>query len=149
MQLDPGTCRARFAAARSAHLATAGADLVPHVVPVTFALVDNDVVIAVDQKPKTTANLRRLRNLAENPRAALLVDRYDDDWAYLWWVRADGTATVQHDGPGRDAAIDALAVRYPQYLADRPRGPVIRVRVERWSGWALTGPGKGPLPAVS
>lgn len=149
MQLDAGTCRTRFATARSAHLATTGADLAPHVVPVTFALMGDEVVIAVDHKPKTTVNLQRLRNLAQNPRAALLVDRYDDDWANLWWVRADGIATVEHDGPGHAEAIDALAARYPQYLADRPHGPVIRVRVERWSGWAFTDPEEGPAGDVS
>ncbi|WP_460889812.1 TIGR03668 family PPOX class F420-dependent oxidoreductase [Promicromonospora xylanilytica] len=160
MRLDDDTCRSRFAAARHAYLATVDADGVPHLVPVTFALVttasgsasgaaDDEVVVAVDHKPKTTRDLKRLRNLADNPRVALLVDRYDDAWAHLWWVRADGVATVEHDtadvgdsaGVGdtanpRAAALDALAARYPQYRERRPDGPLIRVRVARWSGWA-------------
>lgn len=156
MRLDPSTCRSRFAAARHAYLATADADGVPHLVPVTFALVDaaastsdgtaaeadaaasasDEIVVAVDHKPKTTRDLRRLRNLTENPRVTFLVDRYDDDWAHLWWVRADGVATVEHEGEPRAAALDALAARYPQYRERRPDGPLIRVRVTRWSGWA-------------
>ena len=64
------------------------------------------------------------------------MDRYDDDWARLWWVRADGIATVEHEGEPRAAALDALAARYPQYREHRPDGPLIRVRVTRWSGWA-------------
>ncbi|MFD6447410.1 TIGR03668 family PPOX class F420-dependent oxidoreductase [Promicromonospora sp. NPDC060204] len=147
MRLDADVCRSRFAAARHAYLATADADGVPQLVPVTFALVsttegpvpaaaDDEIVVAVDHKPKTTRDLKRLRNITENPHVAVLADRYDDDWAHLWWVRADGVAAVEHDGAPRETALDALAARYPQYRERRPDGPVIRVRVTRWSGWA-------------
>lgn len=141
VRLDPATCRSRFAAARHAYLATADAGGTPHVVPVTFTLrqpgpASDEIVVVVDHKPKSTRDLRRLRNLAENPRVTFLVDRYDDDWAHLWWVRADGVATVEHEGEPRAAALDALAARYPQYRERRPDGPLIRARVTRWSGWA-------------
>lgn len=152
VRLDASACRSRFAAARHAHLATADTDGVPHLVPVTFALVGvaagttpeadatapvpDQIVVAIDHKPKTTHELKRLRNLAENPRVAFLVDRYDDDWTHLWWVRADGVATVEHEGGPRAAALDALAARYPQYRERRPDGPLIRARVTGWSGWA-------------
>lgn len=147
MRLDVDVCRSRFAAARHAYLATADGDGVPQLVPVTFALLSavdgtagdapaDEIVVAVDQKPKTTRDLKRLRNIADNPHVAVLTDRYDDDWSRLWWVRADGVAAVEHDGEPREAALDALAARYPQYRDRRPDGPVIRVRVGRWSGWA-------------
>jgi len=148
VRLDADTCRSRFADARHAYLATADDGGVPHLVPVTFALVvattspgpeapsADEIVLAVDHKPKASQDLRRLRNVAENPRVAFLVDRYDDDWAHLWWVRADGVATVEHEGEPRAAALDALAARYPQYRERRPAGPLIRARVTRWSGWA-------------
>lgn len=143
MRLDADVCRSRFAAARHAYLATADGDGVPQLVPVTFALLSavgstpaDEIVVAVDHKPKTTLDLKRLRNIAENPRVTLLADRYDDDWTRLWWVRADGVAVVEHDGEPRAAALDALAERYPQYRQHRPDGPVIRARVTRWSGWA-------------
>ncbi|MDR7381597.1 TIGR03668 family PPOX class F420-dependent oxidoreductase [Promicromonospora iranensis] len=156
MRLHADDCRSRFAAARHAYLATADADGVPHLVPVTFALLSaarppahgptadagagaptaDEIVVAVDHKPKATSDLKRLRNLTENPRVTFLVDRYDDDWAQLWWVRADGPAAVEHEGRARAAALDALAARYPQYRDHRPDGPLIRVRVTRWSGWA-------------
>ena len=89
-----------------------------------------------DEQERLMSEPERLRNLAGNPRVAFLVDRYDDDWTHLWWVRADGTATVEHEGEHRAAALDALAARYPQYREHRPDGPLIRVRVTRWSGWA-------------
>jgi PPOX class probable F420-dependent enzyme len=138
MRLDEATCRERLAGARHGYLATTGADAQPHVVPVTFALLGDEVMTAVDQKPKTTTALRRLRNVDENPRVAVLADRYDEDWTRLWWVRADGVAIVEDGGPVFDAALTALANRYPQYRDDPPRGPVLRVRVEHWTGWAYS-----------
>ncbi|GAB3953600.1 TIGR03668 family PPOX class F420-dependent oxidoreductase [Kribbella albertanoniae] len=132
MNLPESTCRSRFAAARVARLATVGADGVPHLVPVTFAVAGDEVFIAIDHKPKTTLNLRRLRNIAANPAVTLLVDEYDDDdWTQLWWVRADGTARVQNE------AVESLVTKYPQYVDNPPQGPVIVVRINRWSGWSF------------
>lgn len=134
MRLVEQECRSRFAAARRAFLATASVAAVPHLVPVTFALINDTVVLAVDHKPKSTTDLKRLRNIRANPRVALLVDEYGEDWDRLWWVRADGTAEV-FDEPDR-ADVDLLQQRYRAYAGDPPRGPVIRVGVTRWSGWA-------------
>jgi PPOX class probable F420-dependent enzyme len=139
--LEP-EARERFAAARVAHLATAGADGRPHLVPVVFAVAVDTVYTAVDDaKPKATLRLRRLANIAANPAVALLADHYDDDWRALWWVRADGHARLLE--PAMDEAARAralLAERYPQYRAQPPPGVVIAVDVARWSGWAASAP---------
>jgi PPOX class probable F420-dependent enzyme len=146
--MTPEEARARFAAARVARLATADADGVPHLVPVVFALeagidagVDDDrdvVYSAVDAKPKRTTALRRLANVRANPRVALLADYYDDaDWAALWWVRADGEGNVlEPDDPAARHAAGLLVARYPQYRGTPPTGPVLAVRVTRWTGWS-------------
>jgi PPOX class probable F420-dependent enzyme len=89
--------------------------------------------VGIDQKPKSTYALKRLRNIAENSRVAVLVDEYDEDWTHLWWVRIDGVARVLPEVP---AAIGLLQAKYPQYDADPPRGPVIVVQVDGWSGWS-------------
>lgn len=136
MRLDERSCRERFAAARVARLATAGHDHQPHIVPVTFALSGETIVTAIDQKPKTTTRLRRLGNIAENPRVSLLVDHYADDWTQLWWVRVDGAARTVGDAAARNAAILALTAKYAQYRDDPPRGPVIEIEVRSWRGWA-------------
>ena len=133
MKLDEATCRARVAAARVGRLATVGADSRPHVVPVTYAVHGDELFIGVDQKPKTTTDLKRLRNIAANAGVAVLVDEYDEDWTHLWWVRVDGVARVLTEAP---AAVELLAAKYPQYEADPPRGPVIAIRVDGWSGWS-------------
>jgi PPOX class probable F420-dependent enzyme len=138
MRLEKESCRTRAGAARVARLATAGADSQPHVVPVTFALTGSEVVIGIDQKPKSTVNLRRLRNIAENSRVSLLWDHYDDDWTQLWWVRGDGKASVVEGGDARRSAIEALRAKYEQYRDDPPQGPVIVISFESWSGWAFS-----------
>ncbi|GAA4509355.1 hypothetical protein GCM10023096_12300 [Nonomuraea ferruginea] len=72
---------------------------------------------------------------ATTPEVALPAGRYEDDWTRLWWVRADGSAVVAVDGRDRAAVLDALVREYEQYRERRPAGPVIIVRVTRWSGW--------------
>ena len=138
MTLDEKECRLRFEGCRVSRLATVGRDGRPHLVPVTFAVDDDVVVVAVDHKPKTTTALRRLRNLAENPAAAFLADEYVDDWSQLWWVRVDAEAHVLDGGPEWTAAVDRLLEKYPQYRERRPEGPVIWSSVTRWSGWAAS-----------
>lgn len=145
MRIPNNECRRRAGAAAVARLATTGSDLRPHLVPVTFAFTGDQIVIAIDSKPKTTTRLRRLSNIDENPRVCLLWDEYDDDWSQLWWVRADATAQVETSGPSWSAAVEALSAKYPQYALDAPRGPVIRIAVSRWTGWAAA-PGHFPGP---
>jgi PPOX class probable F420-dependent enzyme len=137
MRLDPAEARRRFAASPVLRLATAGADGRPHVVPCTFA-VDNPgrIVIGIDSKPKSSTDLRRLRNIAENPRVSLLVDCYSDDWAELWWSRADGVATVEQSGAEHAEHWRLLRAKYPRYEGQVLNGPVIAVRVSSWSGWS-------------
>ena len=137
MRLTEEACRAAFGEARVARLATAGADGAPHLVPVTFALDGDTAYFAVDAKPKSSARLRRLRNIEENPQVSLLVDEYDEDWERLWWVRADGRARIL--GPGAEAARELLRARYPQYADVALGGPVVAIAVERWSGWRYAG----------
>lgn len=136
MRLTPQEARARFAAARVARLATAGRDGEPHLVPVTFAVDGDRICTAVDHKPKTTRNLRRLRNIEENPNVALLADHYAENWAALWWVRVDGRASIVTGGAPAQRLIDLLAERYEQYRQARPAGPVIVIEAQRWTGWA-------------
>src|SRR5262249_51780931 len=65
--------------------ATADGRAVPHVVPVCFAVLERTLYITIDEKPKRRPGtaLKRLRNIAENPAVAVVVDCYDEDWARL------------------------------------------------------------------
>jgi PPOX class probable F420-dependent enzyme len=140
VNLPEAEARARLAGARVARLATADASGRPHVVPVTFAVdrgeSDTYIYIAIDHKPKTTTNLKRLRNIGENPAVSLLADYYAEDWAALWWVRVDGRAIVVAARAAAERPLDLLAAKYPQYRERRPDGPLIVIGAERWTGWA-------------
>jgi PPOX class probable F420-dependent enzyme len=122
----------RFAAAPVARLATVSASGQPHLVPIVFAASGETIYSAVDGKPKRSRQLRRLANIAANPRVSVLVDSYAADWSQLWWVRADGTCTVVDESP---QAVAALTVKYPQYADVSLDGPFLHIAVARWSSW--------------
>jgi len=136
--MDEREMRHRIKTAMVARLATIGPDGRPHIVPITFAPADSSLYFAVDQKPKRTRNLQRLRNIVANPAVSVLVDHYEDDWFSLWWVRVDGTARIVEEGPEFDEAISLLTARYEQYRSNRPVGPVVEIKVERMTGWSAS-----------
>jgi PPOX class probable F420-dependent enzyme len=138
--LEPAAQRSRLDAARVARLATVRPDGTPRLVPITFALVDGLICSAVDEvKPKTTTRLARLADIERDPRVALVVDHYAEDWSALWWVRVDGTAAIHRDGEHREHALAALAAKYPPYAAAPPSGSVLVITPARWAGWTASG----------
>ncbi len=138
--------RARVASARVARLGTIGRRGVPHLVPLCFVLDDDVLYFAVDRKPKRGVTLQRLRNAALDPRVSVLVDHYEEDWSQLWWIRLDGRASALAPGEESDSALRLLCSKYAQYRQEPPPGPVVRIDVERWSGWAPTTHGEAGLP---
>jgi PPOX class probable F420-dependent enzyme len=132
-EFDP---KVRFTQSPVARLATITPDGKPHLVPVVFAVGDDEVVYtAVDAKPKTTRRLRRLANIESNPQVSLLVDHYTDDWTQLWWVRVDGVAAIHRDGEAMRIGYRLLRAKYSQYQSVPLNGPVIAITVRRWSSW--------------
>ena len=110
-------------------------------VPVAFATDESSrLVIPIDLvKPKAAGLLRRELNLEADPRAVLLVDRWDpEDWSQLWWVRVGlrYEATLGPDQWGDHAT--RLAARYPQY-SDQPFARLLVLRIIALTGWAATG----------
>jgi PPOX class probable F420-dependent enzyme len=134
MNLTPEESRRRFAEAKIARLATITPNNHPHIIPVTFAIQNSTLYIAIDHKPKTTKNLQRLKNIEQNPKVSILADHYTEDWTTLWWTRADGTATITDE----ETPIDLLVAKYSQYQETRPQGPVIEIKVNHWTGWTYT-----------
>ncbi|HEX7322587.1 MAG TPA: TIGR03668 family PPOX class F420-dependent oxidoreductase [Mycobacterium sp.] len=129
---DPQHLFGQEPVARLSTVTPAGA---PHLVPVAFALDGGTVYTAVDAKPKTTSRLRRLANIEINPRVSMLVDHYATDWTQLWWVRADGLATIHRDGVQMARGYELLRAKYQQYQSVALTGPVIAVSVSRWVYW--------------
>ncbi len=85
------TCWRRARVGRLGLLDEKGA---PRVLPVTFAVAEGRIWSAIDQKPKRAGEPARLRFLRRDPRAALTVDRYSDDWDELAWVQVLGSVRI-------------------------------------------------------
>lgn len=129
---------------RVARLGTADRVGQPLVVPVCYVFDGQACFSALDAKPKRVAasQLRRVRNIAENPRVSLAVDRYDEDWSRLCWVIVQGRADILADGSERAGAVDLLRAKYAQYRAmglDRETATVIRISPERTLHWRWEG----------
>jgi PPOX class probable F420-dependent enzyme len=140
MLTDPQ--RAFLAAQRVARLATADGAGRPHVVPVCYTLLREKVYFTIDEKPKKKPMaLKRLANLRANPFAALVVDRYDEDWSRLGWVMVQGGAKILESGAEHDLAQAALRARYPQLAAMQIENlPVVAVRIEHAASWGRLEP---------
>ena len=121
---------------RSGALGTIARGGLPQLVPVCYALAGGDVAIAIDEKPKGGGTLARIRNIERDPRATLLVDRYEERWERLAWVRLECEASVLARGEAWPEALEALRRRYPRYRAMALEGaPLIRLRPTRVIGW--------------
>jgi PPOX class probable F420-dependent enzyme len=119
----------------------------PSVVPVCFAVLGSTIYHAIDAKPKSgnPVALRRLRNVRENPEAALLVDHYEADWRRLWWMLARGRVRVLETGAEHGRAIAALRRKYRQYREDLPLDEgalVIALDVRRLQHWRSSSRGR-------
>ena len=136
--IDPEEITRRLKETRSATLGTVDHAGRPHLVPIVFAYRDGRLYTAVDHKPKSTRRLKRLRNISANSKVSVLLDRYDDDWTRLWWIRIDGTARVIDSGPSFQEGITLLIRKYLPYGAQPPPGPVIEIRVETIRAWSAT-----------
>ena len=138
---------------RVARLATADANGVPHVVPICYALIGDDLYVTIDEKPKhpDVRAMKRLRNIEANPAVAVVVDRYDEDWSRLAWVMLRGRADVLDHGDEHDRAQAGLRERYPQYRTMRIESlPVIALRIARVTAWgAFDAPGGEPAADAS
>jgi len=114
----------------------------PRVLPVTFAVAGGRIWSAIDEKPKRVGGeeLARVRFLRRDPRAALTVDRYSDDWERLAWVQVLGEVEIVA-AETAPRAIDALAAKYPPYGGAPPPGPLLALTPERCLFWSAS-PGR-------
>jgi len=143
--------RAFLADARRAVLATIAPDGRPRLVPICFVLDPLRAVLytPLDEKPKAVEDPRRLarvRDIAADARVSVLVDRWDEDWGRLAWLRLVGSATLLEPDGGQAAehsdAVRALRSRYEPYRAhDLESRPLIRIIIDHATSWGALEPG--------
>ena len=141
--------RAFLAGARRAVLATIDPEGRPRLVPICHVVGGDDplgrprLYTPIDEKPKASADparLARVRDLLVLPDAVILVDRWDEDWTGLGWLRVYGRAEIlepqPHERDEHAAAVVALRAKYAQYVAQRLEDrPIIRVAIDRSRAW--------------
>jgi PPOX class probable F420-dependent enzyme len=123
-------------AARVAHLATVDALGQPLVIPICFAFDGKEFFSPIDEKPKRTTRLQRLRNIAENPKVSLIIDRYTEDWRRLAYLLIRGSAKILLRGARHRRGVYLLRRKYPQYrsmaINDRPMIVIIPKQLTSW-----------------
>jgi PPOX class probable F420-dependent enzyme len=125
--------------ARVARLGLVDDEGAPRVLPVTFAVADGRIWSAIDRKPKRPGEPARLRFLRRDPRAALTVDRYSDDWEQLAWVQVLGRVSIVEIGDG-PAGLEALRAKYEPYRDEAPPGPLLELHPQRYLWWRAADP---------
>jgi PPOX class probable F420-dependent enzyme len=140
----PAWAAEMLAVCRVAHLGLLDEQGRPRVLPVTFVRHADRLWSVVDDKPKRAGGreLARVRWLRRDPRAALTVDHYADDWDRLAWVQVLGGVEIVAVREGAEA-VAALAAKYPQYRGAPPPGPLLRLDPERCLHWRARGPAAG------
>ena len=139
MQLSARAIDARLAREPRGVLATLRADGGAVLVPVVFARAGASLWSPIDGKPKRSADLARVSNIARDPRVALLLDAYDARWALLWWLRIEGHARIEREALAEGVA--ALRAKYPQYALTplHAREPtLLRLEIEHITSWAAS-----------
>ena len=129
-----------ISAAQIAHLATVSGAGEPHNVPLCFSFVAGCFYFVVDEKPKrqTGTQIKRMRNIAANPRVALLIDHYEDDWKRLAYVLVHGIAKIVQEDSEYSKAVENLRQKYLQYRQmplSPEQNPVVRIDPERVVVW--------------
>ena len=127
---------------RVARLATTDEGGQPHAVPICFVYDGAHFYSVIDQKPQQTTplQLKRVRNILANPKIALLLDRYREQWQELAYLMVQGTARIIESGPERDQAVALLRKKYAQYQGMAlESAPVIEITPRRFIPWGAVG----------
>jgi PPOX class probable F420-dependent enzyme len=139
VELTARAIDARLAREPRAVLATLRADGSAALVPIVFARAGALVWSPIDAKPKRSAALARLANVARDARVALLLDGYAADWSRLWWLRVEGAARSERSELAAGEA--ALRAKYPQYAATplhAAEPQLLRIEIARVASWAAS-----------
>ena len=126
--------------AKIAHLATVSGGGEPHNIPLCFWFDGARFYFVIDEKPKRKSGteIKRMRNIADNPRVALVIDHYEEDWGRLAYVLIHGDARIVDDAAEYALAIQHLRHRYAQYhtmALTQEKNPAIRIEPTRVHAW--------------
>ena len=120
---------------RVCRVASANARGMPHLVPVCQVVADGKIYYA------SASDGRKALNIAANPRVAVTIDLYSDDWAHIKGATVQGTARLFASGPRFRKIRSLLYRKYPQYsrdaTLDEKDSVIIEVTPVRVFSWGL------------
>ena len=119
---------------RIGHLATADAAAKPQVMPICFAIHEDTLYTALDEKPKRARETKRLKNISENPHVSFVADHYDEEWSRLGWVMLRGRANILEEGEEFERGATLLRKRYVHYASMSLR-PIIAITILQVRSW--------------
>ena len=109
-------------------LATSSKQGRPHVVPVIYTVDGEDIIIAVDYKTK------KLRNLRENPKVALVVDEYRPNRGLM----VEGDCEILERGREYLRLLQILFDRFVFYRRNpwsEGESPILKIRPTKAVMW--------------
>lgn len=119
---------------RVCRVATAGGRG-PHVVPVCQVVDEGRIYFGSDR------DAAKVRHLQRDPRIAVVVDLYSEDWESLKGVVIQGTAKLIRGGPQFRKIRALLYKKYPQYpdgsALEESDSVIVEVTPVRLSDWGI------------
>lgn len=148
LDIDEGT-RTFIRDHRVARLATVDEAVQPAIIPICYVFDGDYIYSPIDEKPKSVAasSLKRVRNIEANPKVALVIDDYSEDWGKLAYVLIIGKAEIicprEEAGGARETqaqeharAVEMLREKYSQYRSMKiEERPMIKIRLSRIKRW--------------
>ena len=125
---------------RVARLATSDKSGLPQVTPICYAFNGKTIYTPLDKKPKRVPvrELKRVRNIVENPNISLVIDDYYEDWSRLCFIIIKGKASLIHRGKEYIESLRMLSEKYIQYREMNLKDlklPVIKIVPNRIISW--------------
>ncbi len=120
---------------RILRVATTDKNGTPHNVPVCHVVDGDRIYFATEKKSK------KVKNLTENRKLALVCDEYSETWSYLRGVLIQGEARIISKGPEFRKLRRLLYQKYPQYERDVPikegKAVIIEVTPRNVVSWGI------------
>jgi PPOX class probable F420-dependent enzyme len=125
---------------RVARMATVDRLRRPLVIPICYYFNGMSIYTPIDKKPKQASSkeLKRIRNIIENPNVSLVIDEYYEEWSKLCYVIINGRAEIIKSGEEYNNSLRLLCEKYPQYIdmkLSELNLPVIKIIPERIVSW--------------
>jgi PPOX class probable F420-dependent enzyme len=123
-----------------ARMATVDKSGKPLVLPICYAYDGNCIYTPIDKKPKRVSaiQLKRIKNIVNNPNVSVVIDRYYEDWTRIAYIIIHGTAVVIDSGQEYRESLRILSEKYHQYKRMKLSQlglPVIKIIPNRFTSW--------------